>query len=39
MDMSQKQHILVCIILLYILNLLMLVHQREIIIMLLCLKS
>ena len=34
----QKQHLLVCIILLYILTLLMLVHYGEIIVMLHCLK-
>ena len=37
--MYQKQHLLVCIILLFILTLLMLVHFGEIIIMLHCLKS
>ena len=37
--MSQKQHLLVCIILLHILILLMLVHYGEVIIILSCLKS
>ena len=37
--MYQKQHLLVCIILLFILTLLMLVHFDEIIITLHCLKS